>query len=108
MRASTKWILGIGLVALLAGAGFVAAQATSSPSGANAHGKGRPGPFAVFRVCKDDSMTVGQCKELVKEKAQQRIDAAYQKCLQNHEQSFCDQKKAAMEQRVDQATAPSQ
>lgn len=98
MRSVTKWVLASVAVLAIAAAGYAAAAGTNA--GAAKAGKGHPGPLAVFKVCTDDTMTVKQCKDLVKQRIQERIDAAYQKCLEKRSQSFCDGKKQAAQERL--------
>ncbi|MFO1532681.1 MAG: hypothetical protein ABR562_03135 [Thermoplasmatota archaeon] len=92
MRTATKWTLAA--VVMLGLVGVVAVTAAG-------HGKGpAAGPLAVFKVCTDDSMTVGQCKELVKEKMREHMDQMYQKCLESHDKASCDQQRAHAEERM--------
>ncbi|MHB8632395.1 MAG: hypothetical protein ACYDBQ_00310 [Thermoplasmatota archaeon] len=97
MQTWMKWGIGILVVGAIAGVGYAAARPGSAMAASNGHA---PGPFAIFKLCKNDNMTIGQCKELVKERLQQRIDAAYQKCLQSHDQTLCSQRKAQAEARL--------
>ncbi len=100
MRTWMKIAIGIVAACAFVGAGYAAASGAGGGANGPAGKHGRPGPLAVFRLCKDDAMTIGQCKDLVEGKIQSRIDAAYQKCMQNHDQSFCDAKKQKAEDRL--------
>lgn len=103
MRTSTKWIAALSVVAL-AGVGVVAAQSTTSDSSGGPGGwfrqRGPPGPpaHAIFALC-DDNITVGECKELLQAKAEERRAEVYAKCVERHSEEFCDELKEATQER---------
>lgn len=103
MLTTTKWTL-----AALSAVALVGVAAAATPQGQettdslkerlHAHLKAfHKNPVqSIDKVC-DDNVTWGECKALLKEKAdevrakiQQQAEARYQECLESHSQDYCD------------------
>lgn len=98
MRNQTKWITALAAVALIGG-GALAVQAAQHGEGplSGVIGPGHRGPPPIWEVC-DLNITVGECKEQIESLREERAEQMYERCLEEHDAEFCDERRAEMEE----------